>query len=98
MFKITAEEKSWLLRKRVLAKNKSWVSIAKKIVKDGQMVYINMNTLETSEEKKKGMTAFDVTTAKMLVQIVDNLSGKTKKKYTSEPLKKAIDLGWKLTK
>lgn len=95
-FKITAKEKRFILKRRKVLSSTGWLDIAKEVVKEGQMTYINLKTLKTSEEKKKGMVILDATTAAMLVNIADNLTGEVKKKFTSLPLDKAINVGWQI--
>jgi len=74
---------------------KSWVDIARNVVKTSSYVYVN-SKLDTSDDKKAGYFILDMTTANMLVQIADALSDVSREKFTSLELKKAVDLGWKL--
>ena len=78
--------------------SESWLEIAKKVVKEKQMVYINPKTLKTSEDKKRGFMVLDAMTANMLVTIADALSSINKEKFTKLPLLQAVNLGWKLIK
>ncbi len=97
MFKITAEEKRFILRRRALG-NKSWLSIAEKVVKEHQMVYVNPKTLAVSDKKKRGFTILDATTANMLVKIANALKPESREKFINAPLDKAVRIGWQMIK
>lgn len=85
--------------KEYLVEKKSWLDAARQVVKQHQFVYINPKTNEISDKKKKGFIALDAVTAGMLTQIADALKDvKHKEHFTSMPLLKAVDIGWKLVK
>ena len=76
---------------------KTWLDVARKVVKEHQFVYINPKTNDVSKDKKKGYIALDAVTAGMLTQIADALKDvKNKEKFTNMPLLQAVDIGWKL--
>lgn len=50
-----------------------------------------------SYAKIDGVT-IDLTTANMLLQIADNLKEENQKKFLSLPIRKMVDVGWKLIK
>lgn len=79
-------------------KEGGWLAVAREVVKNHQMIYINLKTNATSDEKKAGYTVLDATTANMLITIADALSKETNQKFTSMPLANAINIGWKLVK
>ena len=79
-------------------KESGWLPIARKVVKDHSMVYIDPKTNNTSEDKKRGYTILDATTANMLITIADALSKESNQKFTSMPLSNAVTIGWKLIK
>ncbi len=75
-----------------------WLDVARKVVKDHQMVYINPKNNKTSEDKKKGFTILDATTANMLVQVADALGKVNHQKFTGLSLTAAVNLGWQVVK
>jgi hypothetical protein len=75
----------------------SWLDAARKVVKNHQMLYVNKNG-KVSEDKKSGYMMLDATTANMLVTIADALKKETSEQFTSMPLDKAVNIGWKLIK
>jgi len=79
-------------------KESGWLPVARKVVKDHQMVYINPKTNDVSDDKKSGYTILDATTANMLITIADALSKVNQEKFTSMPLTGAVNIGWKLVK
>jgi len=79
-----------------LSEGKKWLDAARQVVKNHQMVYINPKNNDISDEKKRGYTILDATTANMLVQIADALSSTSKEKFTNMSLAQAISIGWKL--
>lgn len=93
-----AERRFKTVLEATLAEAKSWLDAAEYVKKNHSMVYINPKTNDYTEDKKKGYTILDATTAGMLTMIHDALSGSSQKKFTSMNILQAVDIGWKLTK
>ena len=75
---------------------KSWYRVAKSVVEEHSYKHVDVTTNEEVPKETRNSQILDATTANMLIQVYEALGGANREKFSTLPIIKAVNLGWKL--